>query len=380
MVINMLGRELRRAHRVINFNAGQSQMPLEVLSTAAEEMMDWHRTGRGVMEMMHRHSFFESILNTAVTNMRELLRIPDNYHVLFLQGGARLFFDSIPLNLGKPGTPADYLVTGYWSDLAYRYGKKYVAPALVASSEAVSYGKVPALDQWKLTPSASFFHFCANETINGVELNLNSQAFAQLGSVPIVADMSSNILSQEIDVAKYGVIYAGAQKNAGPAGVTIAIIRKDLVGRAQPITPCVMDWKLAAENNSMYNTPPCYGIYMIGLYLKYMKKQGGVKEFYNRSIEKSKLVYEFIDFSHGFYTTKVHESCRSRMNVPFSIRQGDDALEKKFLKEAEAKGMVHLAGHYTAGGIRASLYNGITMRETKTLTEFMNDFRWNNDR
>ena len=352
---------------------------MEVLNKAAAEMSDWQGTGRGVMEMMHRHSFFESILNSAVTDMRELLRIPDNYYVLFLQGGARLFFDAIPLNIGKSATPADYLVTGYWSDLAYLYGKKYVAPGLVGSSQSVSYGKVPSLDQWKLTPSASYFHFCANETINGVELNLSSQEFAKLGNVPIIADMSSNILSQEIDVAKYGVIYAGAQKNAGPAGVTIAIIRKDLVGRAQAITPCVMDWKLAAEQNSMYNTPPCYGIYMIGLYLKYMKAHGGVKEFYSRSLEKSRLIYDAIDTSKGFYTTKVHSSCRSRMNVPLSVRQGDGALEKQFLKEAEALGMVHLAGHYTAGGIRASLYNGISVEETRKLADFMHAFRRRND-
>lgn len=374
----MLGRALRRAHRVINFNAGQSQLPVEVLSKAAEEMADWHGTGRGVMEMMHRHSFFESILNSAVTDLRDLLNVPDNYYILFLQGGARLFFDGIPLNLGKPAAPADYLVTGYWSELAHQFGKKYVAPSLVASSKAVSYGKVPALEEWKLTPSASFFHFCANETINGVELNLSPQAFAQLGRVPIIADMSSNILSQEVNVANYGVIYAGAQKNAGPAGVTIAIIRKDLVGKAQAITPCVMDWKLAAEQNSMYNTPPCYGIYMIGLYLKYMKEHGGVQEFYHRSIQKSRLIYEAIEGSNGFYTTKVHASCRSRMNAPFSVRQGDGALEKQFLKEAEALGMVHLAGHYTAGGIRASLYNGISVEETRKLAEFMHVFRMRN--
>lgn len=376
----MLAGVLRRAHRVINFNAGQSQLPLEVLNQAAAEMSNWNGTGLGVMEMMHRHTYFHSILNTAVSDFRELMRIPDNYYVLFLQGGARLFFDSIPLNIGKTGTPGDYLVTGYWSNLAYQYGAKYISPQLVASSESVSYGKITPFDQWKLTPNASFFHFCANETINGVELNLTPEMFSRLGNVPIVADMSSNILSQEVDVAKFGVIYAGAQKNAGPAGVTIAIIRKDLVGRAQSITPCVMDWKLTADENSMYNTPPCYGIYMIGLYLKYMKAHGGIPAFHAQSLAKSGLIYEAIDGSKGFYTTKVHPSCRSRMNIPMSVRQGDSALEKRFLKEAEALGMVHLAGHYTAGGIRASLYNGITLQETQKLADFMHNFRKEHNR
>jgi phosphoserine aminotransferase len=376
----LVGRIFRR-YRVINFNAGQSQIPLPVLEQAAKEMTDWHGSGMGVMEMMHRHPRYESILNTAIQDLRDLLHIPENYYVLFLQGGARLFFDAVPLNLAQKHHSASYLATGFWSKLAYEYARKYTIPALVGSSEAQSYAKVPDVDTWYIPKDPhqpAYFHFCANETINGVELNLTPAMLEKIGETPIVADMSSNFLSQAVDVSKYGVIYAGAQKNVGPAGVTIAILRKDLVGKAMSVTPCVMDWKLAAEQNSMYNTPPCYGIYMVGLYLQYIKANGGVPAFYQRSLEKSKLIYDVIDNSGGFYTGRIDRSCRSRMNIPLSIGSGDKALEKAFLAEAEANGMVHLAGHYTAGGIRASLYNGITVSETQKLAEFMKAFQSRN--
>lgn len=361
--------------RVFNFSAGPSCLPPEILQQAANEMLNWNGCGMGVMEMSHRSPEYESIIGKAEADLRELLNIPANYKVLFLQGGASLQFACIPLNLLQGKETANYLTTGAWSDKAIAEARKYCTPTEVATSKDTKFTTVPDVSTWNVNPNGAYFHFCNNETVHGVEANLTPEMFERIGDQIIVADMSSNFLSQAVDVSKYGVIYAGAQKNAGPAGVTIVIVREDLLGNSLPITPTMCDWKTQADGGSMYNTPPCYAIYMCGLFFDYVKRHGGIENYQRISQEKSQLLYQTIDNSGGFYTNPVDPRYRSRMNVPFLINNNDSALQSKFLKEAATRGLVNLSGHRSVGGLRASIYNGMEIDGVQRLTEFMREFQ-----
>lgn len=365
--------------RVLNFSAGPSCLPLEVLETAAAEMTNWHGCGMGVMEMSHRSKEYMSIINKATADLKELLGIPDNFTTMFLQGGGSLEFAAVPLNLLGEKTTANYLVTGAWSQKAFDEAKKYCAPTLSGTGKASNFTTVPEVPLWTLNRDAAYFHYCNNETIHGLEYNLPEEAWTAIGDMPVVSDMSSNFLSQPIDFSKHALIYAGAQKNAGPAGVCVVMARTDMLGHSKPITPTLMDYKTNADNGSMYNTPPTYAIYICGLYFDYMKRMGGLQHFQNLAREKSSLLYATIDESRGFYMNPVEPRFRSRMNVPFLIKGGNQDLEKKFTAEAKARGMVNLDGHRSVGGLRASLYNGLTLEGVRALCDFMREFQAANE-
>jgi len=356
--------------RVFNFSAGPAVLPEEVLRQAADEMLDWHGSGMSVMEMSHRGKEFISIYEAAEHDLRELLKVPSDYRILFLQGGGIGENAIVPMNLvGRKAQPAtvDFIHTGSWSGKSIKEAGKYCNVNVAASSEAQKFTTIPPREEWKLTSDAAYVHVCTNETIGGVEF----QFAPDVGDVPLVADMSSHILSREIDVAKYGVIYAGAQKNIGPAGVTLVIVREDLIGRALPICPSAFDWKLVAESHSMYNTPPTYGIYIAGLVFQWLKRQGGVAAMERRNIEKANLLYGYLD-STAFYANTVARECRSRMNVPFFLR--DESLNDAFLAGAKARGLVQLKGHKSVGGMRASIYNAMPLEGVQALIEYMKDF------
>jgi phosphoserine aminotransferase len=353
--------------RVFNFSAGPAVLPEPVLEHAASEMLDWHGSGMSVMEMSHRGKEFISIHADAEADLRELLAIPANYKVLFLQGGAAAQFAMIPLNLLRGRTSADYVNTGQWSKKAIGDAKKYCKVNVAASSEAASYTCVPRQSEWKLDPNAAYVHVTTNETIGGVEFHWTPDT----GSVPLVADASSHILSRPIDVARYGLIYAGAQKNIGPAGLTIVIVRDDLIGEAAAATPSVFDYKIQADNDSMYNTPPTYGIYIAGLVFQWLKRLGGLEKMEEINIAKSSLVYDYLDQSE-FYHSPVAKEDRSRMNIPFTLKS--DSLDTAFLKEAEARGLTQLKGHRSVGGMRASVYNAMPMEGVQALVGFMREF------
>ncbi|HEY4542361.1 MAG TPA: 3-phosphoserine/phosphohydroxythreonine transaminase [Noviherbaspirillum sp.] len=359
--------------RVYNFSAGPAVLPEEVLRQAAEEMLDWHGSGMSVMEMSHRGKEFLSIYEAAERDLRELLKIPANYRILFLQGGGIGENAIVPLNLlGRVPGPAqeavvDFIHTGSWSGKSIKEAKKYCKVNVAATSEGMKFKTIPAREQWKLTPDAAYVHVCTNETIHGVEF----QDAPDVGSVPLVADMSSHILSREIDVSRYGVIFAGAQKNIGPAGVTLVIVREDLLGHALPICPSAFDWKVVADNNSMYNTPPTYSIYIAGLVFQWLKRQGGVAAMEQRNIEKAKLLYGYLD-STDFYRNDIAAEARSRMNVPFFLR--DEALNDVFLAGAKERGLLQLKGHKSVGGMRASIYNAMPIAGVQALVDYMKDF------
>jgi phosphoserine aminotransferase len=353
--------------RVYNFSAGPAVLPEEVLEQAAAEMLDWHGCGMSVMEMSHRGKEFIGIAAQAEADLRELLKIPDNYRVLFLQGGATGQFAAVPLNLLRGKESADYINTGSWSKKAISEAKKYCRVNVAASSEDTNFTTIPPRESWKLDPGAAYVHYTSNETIGGVEF----QETPDVGDVPLACDMSSNFLSRPVDVSRYGVIYAGAQKNIGPAGVTVVIVRDDLMGSPLPCTPTLFDYKIQAENDSMYNTPPCYAIYIAGLVFQHVKKLGGVEAVEQRNIEKAKLLYDLIDSSE-FYRSPVDRACRSRMNVPFTLANPD--LDETFLKEAKEHGLVQLKGHRSVGGMRASIYNAMPIEGVRALCDFMRDF------
>jgi phosphoserine aminotransferase len=341
-------------------------LPLEVLQQAAAEMTDWQGTGLSIMEMSHRADEIVKITDTAERDFRDLLKISDDYAVLFLQGGASTQFSAVPLNLLGEKKSADYVNTGEWSKKAIKEARRYGAVNVVASSESTNFSSVPAFDTWKLDPNAAYLHYTPNETIGGVEFFWEPKV-----DVPVVADMSSTILSRVIDVNKFGLIYAGAQKNIGPAGLTIVVVRKDLLGKSLPICPIMLDYKTAADNASMYNTPPTYSIYLAGLVFKWLKKQGGVEgmEVINR--RKAGKLYGYID-SSGFYKNPVAKDARSLMNVPFVLP--NESLDKPFLKEAEARRLLNLKGHRSVGGMRASIYNAVGEESVDALIDFMKDF------
>ena len=354
-------------HRPYNFSAGPAVLPEAVLERAANEMTDYKGSGMSVMEMSHRGKEFIKIAEEAEADLRELLAIPANYKVLFLQGGAMLQFSAIPLNLSAEGAKVDYLNTGYWSEKATAEAKRYCQVSLTATGEGNKYTAVPEQSQWQLNKDAAYFHYCANETIHGVEFH----NVPDVGNVPLVCDMSSTILSRPVDVSKFGLIYAGAQKNIGQAGLTVVIVRDDLLDRARATTPGILSYKLQAENASMANTPPTYAWYVAGLVFKWIKEQGGLSAMAERNQRKSALLYKTIDQS-GFYKNPVAADNRSWMNVPFTAPT--EALEKTFLEEAKKQGLLTLAGHRSVGGMRASLYNAMPEEGVVTLSQFMTDF------
>ncbi len=351
--------------RIYNFSAGPAVLPVEVLETAREEMLDWHGSGMSVMEMSHRGKEFMAIAQDAESDLRELLSIPANYKVLFLQGGASAQFSMIPMNLLRGKATADYVNTGEWSKKAISEAKKYCTVNIAATSEDRKFTYAPK--ELKLNPDAAYVHYTPNETIGGVEFGW----IPETGNVPLVADMSSNILSRRIDVSKFGLIYAGAQKNIGPAGLTIVIVREDLIGETVKGTPTMLDYKTHADNESMYNTPPTYGIYIAGLVFKWLKDNGGIDAMEAKNIEKAKLLYDYLD-STDFYHNPVAIEDRSRMNIPFTLK--DAAQDEAFLKGAKARNMVQLKGHRSVGGMRASIYNAMPMEGVKALVEFMKEF------
>jgi phosphoserine aminotransferase len=353
---------------IYNFSAGPAVLPKEVLQQAQAELLDWHGSGMSVMEMSHRGKEYMGIHAQAEADLRELMGIPSNYKVLFLQGGAHLQFSMIPLNLLRGKASADYVNTGEWSKKAIGEAKKFTNVNVVADNKDKNCTYIPAFDTWKLDKDAAYVHYTPNETIGGVEFNW----IPKTGDVPLVADMSSNILSRQIDVSKFGLIYAGAQKNIGPAGLTLVIVREDLVGHADARLPTMMDYKTHADNESMYNTPPTYGIYMSGLVFQWLKKNGGIATMEKNNIAKANLLYAAIDGSNGFYNCPVAKADRSRMNVPFTLK--DANLDGDFLKQADARGLLQLKGHRSVGGMRASIYNAMPLAGVQALADFMGEF------
>ena len=357
-------------NRVYNFSAGPSMLPLPVLEQAQKELVCYGDTGMSVMEMSHRSKAFDDIIKQAEADIRDLMNIPDNYKVLFLQGGGNTQFAMVPLNLYKNGK-ADYVQTGQWAKKAAQEAKKWGDVHIVASSEDKVYSYIPKLDKSMFDPEADYFHITYNNTIYGTRYT----KIPDTGNVPLVGDLSSCIMSEVIDVTKFGLIYAGAQKNIGPAGVTVVIIREDLLGNAKPECPTMLDYKIHADKDSLYNTPPCYAIYVAGLVFKWLKQMGGVAEMQKINEEKAGILYDFLDNSSLFKGTVVPED-RSLMNVPFVT--GDDDLNAKFIKEATAAGLVNLKGHRTVGGMRASIYNAMPVEGVKALVEFMKKFETEN--
>ena len=354
--------------QVYNFSSGPAVLPRDVLQTVQAELTDWHGSGMCVMEMSHRGKEFTQIIHEAEADFRKLMNVPSNYRVLFMQGGAHFNFGMVPLNLSRAGDTADYVDTGHWSRIAIKEARRFAEVNIVTSNDDRGSSYVPDEATWKRTPGAAYLHYCSNETIGGVEFPFVPQS----DDVPLVCDMSSNILSRPVDIAKYGLIYAGAQKNIGPSGLTLVIVRDDLLGKARPDTPTMLDYQVHAAADSLYNTPPTFGIYVAGLVFKWLLSNGGVQAMEARNIEKAALLYETISASEGFYHCPVEKPFRSRMNVPFFLK--DDALNDAFLEGAQARGLLQLRGHRAVGGMRASIYNAMPFEGVKTLTEYMRDF------
>jgi len=367
--------------RVWNFSAGPAALPQEVLEQARDEMLDWHGSGMSVMEMSHRGKDFDAIIHAAEADLRALMAIPDHYRVLFLQGGATMLFSQIPLNLAA-GRSADYLVTGSWSKKAVDEARRVTPIAgavhVAGSTEqkgaaADGFTRFLRDDEIALDPDAAFLHLCTNETIYGVEVQDDcAQLASRLGGVPLVADMSSHILSRPVDVSRYGLIYAGAQKNIGPSGLVVCIVRDDLLGRAVSTMPSILDFAVMAEHGSMPNTPPTFSVYIAGLIFQWLQRQGGLAAMERINVEKAALLYGCIDASGGFYRNPVDPANRSRMNIPFVLRDG--ALDAAFLAGAEAAGLHYLKGHKSVGGMRASIYNAMPLAGVQALVSFMQDF------
>jgi phosphoserine aminotransferase len=338
---------------------------------AQSDLFNWNESGMSVMEMSHRGKEFLSIIQKAESDLRKLLNIPEDYAVLFLQGGATTQFSAIPLNLCIPDDTVDYIVTGSWGNKAYQEAEKYCKPKVIWSGKSEKYTKIPSFDSLDQSPHAKYLHICANETIHGVEFK--DYPTPKNPNTILVADMSSNFCSKPVDVSKFGLIYAGAQKNVGPSGVTIVIVKKDLIGNAQPTTPVMLDYKIHSENNSLYNTPPCFGIYMCGLVFEDLLAQGGLVEVEKKNKKKAGILYDTIDGSNGFYKCPVEKSVRSLMNVPFTLAKSE--LEAEFIKEAAKEKMVQLKGHRSVGGMRASIYNAMPLAGVEKLVAFMKEFQ-----
>jgi phosphoserine aminotransferase len=353
--------------RVYNFSAGPAVLPEPVLKKAAAEMLDCNGSGMSVMEMSHRSKDFEAIIGGAEASLRKLMNIPDKYKVLFLQGGASSQFAMVPLNLLGANGKADFINTGTWSKKAISEAKRYGKANVVATSEDRNFSYIPNVAKEKFDPAASYVHITSNNTIEGTKYT----AFPETGSVPLVADMSSNVLSEAMDVTKFGLIYAGAQKNIGPAGVTVVIIREDLIGKALPITPTMLNYETHAKEKSLYNTPPTYGIYIAKLVFEWMLDRGGVAAMEEVNRDKAKILYDFLDNSSIFKGTAAKED-RSIMNVPFTLPS--DELTEKCLKEAKQNALVQLKGHRSVGGMRASIYNAMPVEGVKKLVDFLKKF------
>lgn len=353
--------------RIFNFAAGPAVLPEPVLEQASREMLDWHGCGTSVMEMSHRGKEFIGIAAKAEADLRALLGIPGSYKVLFLQGGAIAENAIVPMNLLRGRTVADYVNTGEWSKKSIKEAKKYCTVNVAASSEDANFTYIPKRETWKLSPDAAYVHICANETIGGLEYHWTPDT----GDVPLVADMSSTICSRPIDVSKFGLIYAGAQKNMGPAGLTVVIVREDLIGQALSITPSVFDYRQQVDNDSMLNTPPTYAVYIAGLVFEWLLAQGGLAAIEKHNIAKANILYDHLD-STEFYLNPVRREDRSRMNVPFKLK--DDSLDEAFLKGAQERHMVQLKGHRSVGGMRASIYNAMPIEGVVALVEYMKEF------
>ena len=358
--------------RVFNFSAGPSMLPVPVLETAARDMLDYNGSGMSVMEMSHRSPVYEAIIKEAEAGLRKLMNIPDNYKVLFMQGGASTQFAAVPLNLiGRTGK-ADYVVSGQFSGKAFKEAQKLGFDVKsIASSKDTNFDRVPVITKDMISPDASYVHICFNNTIYGTKYSY----IPDTGDIPLVADMSSCIISEPIDVSKFGVIYAGAQKNMAPAGVTIVIVREDLLGQAKEDIPSMLDWKLMADNDSMYNTPPCYSIYVAKLVYEWILGLGGLDEMQKMNVKKAQYLYDYLD-SQDYYIAPVQKDSRSLMNVTFVT--GVEELDKKFPSEAAKAGLVNLKGHRSVGGMRASIYNAMPYEGVVKLVEFMKEFAKNN--
>jgi phosphoserine aminotransferase len=357
--------------RVYNFSAGPSMLPESVLNRAAAEMLDYKGSGQSVMEMSHRSKVYEEIIFSAQSLLREIMNIPDNYKVLFLQGGASTQFAAIPLNLLNGSGKADYVLTGQFATKAYQEALKYGEIKVVASSKDKTFSYIPKLNKADFTPDADYFYICMNNTIYGTVYH----EIPDTGNVPLVADVSSCFLSEPLDVSKFGIVYGGAQKNVAPAGLTIVIIREDLLGHARDYTPTMLNYKVMADNDSMYNTPPCWSIYMCKLVLEWIKSIGGLEALKERNIQKAKILYDYLDQSKMFHNP-VNPADRSMMNVTFVAPT--EELNAKFVKEAAAAGFVNLKGHRSVGGMRASIYNAMPIEGVEKLVEFMKEFEANN--
>ena len=346
-------------------------LPEEVLKKAQDEMVEYGQAGMSVMEMSHRSKAYAAIINGCEALVRELMNVPDNYKVLFLQGGASSQFAMIPMNIGNKNKKCDIVITGQWAKKAAAEAKKYITVNEIASSADKTFSYIPKLDKSTFSKDADYFYICMNNTIYGTKFN----ELPDTGDVPLIADISSMVMSEVMDVSKFGMLYAGAQKNLGPAGVTLCIIREDLIGNAMDITPTMFDYQIHADNGSMYNTPPTYGIYVVKLVLEWIKEKGGIAAVQKMNEEKAKILYDFLDSSEMFKGTVVKED-RSLMNVPFVT--GNDELDAKFVKEAKEAGFVNLKGHRSVGGMRASIYNAMPIEGVKALVEFMKKFEAEN--
>ena len=358
--------------RAYNFNAGPSALPLEVLETAQKELVNYADTGMSLMEMSHRGPVFEGVHNEAIARLRKIYNIPENYEVLFVQGGASLQFAQIPMNFLSQDETASYVLTGSWSEKAIKEAKLFGNTNEAASTKENKYKNIPALEDIKWNETDKYVHITSNNTIYGTQW----KQYPETGNVPLIADMSSDILSKPVDVSKFGIIYAGAQKNLGPSGVTVVIIRKDLIEQANTNIPTMLKYSTHADNNSLYNTPPTFGIYMLGEVLKWVEAQGGLKKIAQNNEEKAALIYDVIDGSNGFYTGHAEAGSRSLMNITFRV--ADEELEKKFLAEAKAAGFVGLNGHRSVGGCRASTYNAVPREACQALADFMVKFQKEN--
>lgn len=357
----------RMAERAFNFGAGPAMLPTEVMQRAQAEFLNWRGTGMSVMEVSHRSEDFIAVTEQCEADLRELLAIPGNYKVLFLQGGATSQFAMVPLNLLYGKDTADYLHTGMWSGKAVKEAGRYCKVNVAVSIENNGFTSIPAADSWSLNPGSAYVYYTDNETVHGVEFDTPPQT----DTVPLVTDMTSNFLSKPLDISRFGVIFAGAQKNLGPSGLVVVIVREDLIGHAPKHVPSMYDFAVHAKEKSMYNTPATYSWYMAGLVLQWVKEQGGVPEMEQRALRRSRKLYEFIDGS-GFYRNPIQTNCRSRMNVPFLL--ADEKLNNTFLAAAEAQGLKALAGHRAVGGMRASIYNAMPEAGVDRLIEFMADF------
>ncbi|MDT8903222.1 3-phosphoserine/phosphohydroxythreonine transaminase [Anaeroselena agilis] len=359
-------------NRAYNFNAGPSALPLPVLQKAQAELVDFRGTGMSIMEMSHRGKDYEAVHNEAVSLLRELMAIPADYDILFLQGGASLQFAMVPMNFLPSGRKAGYILTGSWAEKAYAEAKQFGEVFEAAGTKSENYRRVPAAGDLSYAPDSAYIHLTSNNTIFGTEWH----AFPDTGAVPLIADMSSDILARPVEVSKFALIYAGAQKNLGPAGVTVAIVRRGLLEQANAGVPTMLRYATHAKDNSLYNTPPTFGIYLVGLVLAWIKEQGGVDAIHKRNKDKAGLIYDAIDKSGGFYRGHAQQDSRSLMNITF--RLGSEDLEKKFLDEAKKAGFVGLAGHRSVGGCRASAYNAVPVEACRALAQFMIDFQKSN--